>query len=483
MDKTPLDFYLRTIGKSFDVDGWPEGNRFQCWDYFAEQARSNNVPLTVLHCSTTTYVQDIWDLRYQSGILNYYDPIPTGQFRNGDFVIWPFSYALTPKSHVAMYWNGEAVGQSQSGHHYVCAVNYLDFNEAVGGFRLKTWEGGMKIGSGRTYRDTYAGQDIIIRGYTDGHQITMASAKTNGKVTGTDLQPIRDIDDDRHVFYSKLNCNFWDMSTGQALGVRCGIDEWSVPRQGKFLYYAVKTDGSTEVGMDTDFWYGPNDVVFACSPALIMMHNGEDVDLVSPETEWKREWSGTQSLLLRTTERFCVALVKGNLSADQCRAWAKSIDGIQDLCILDSGGSAQLQDGYDVYYATGEHRPLSNVIAEVVEKAVSEPSEAIPKEDEHALIPPTETAPQPQIEPVHEDPAVPPFEVGHESEDTAVNEQKTVKGQLAKLIDVKSIMTVMVISCLCYLVVTGQPIDEKFMQIVVAIMTFYFGYQANKKEG
>ena len=105
------------------------------------------------------------------------------------------------------------------------------------------------------------------------------------------------------------------------------------------------------------------------------------------------------------------------------------------------------------------------------------PPETIPKEDEDAHIPPTETAPQPQNEPVHEEPSDPLFEVGHESEDTTV---KTISGQIAKLIDVKSIMTILVISCLCYLVVTGQQIDEKFMQIVVAIMTFYFGYQANK---
>jgi hypothetical protein len=61
-------------------------------------------------------------------------------------------------------------------------------------------------------------------------------------------------------------------------------------------------------------------------------------------------------------------------------------------------------------------------------------------------------------------------------------ETKTVSGQLAKLIDVKSIITIMMMFCLCYLVITGQDIPQNFMQVLIAIMTFYFGYQTNKKE-
>lgn len=375
-----------------------------------------------------------------------------------------------------MYYRGQYFGERQDGHLFFCLANIR--NDWAGALRWKGWQSGsMKIESGKTYRDQFAGQDILIRGFSDGHQITLASAKTDGQVTGFSLQPIQQIDDDQHIFYSKLNANYWNMTTGEALGVRCGIDEWSVPRQNAFLYYALKADGSTEVGMDKDFWYDRDQVVFACSPALVLMHNGEDTEYISPETAWKRDWSGTQSLLIRTADRFCLALVKGNLSADQCRAWAKSIDGILDLCIMDSGGSAQLQDGYDVYYATGEHRPLSNVIAEVVEKALSEPSGATPGGDEHVIIPPTETQQPSQDEPA--EPTVPPFEVGHESEDTAV---KTIPEQLAKLIDVKSIITIMVMFCLCYLVITGKEIPQNFMQVLIAIMTFYFGYQNGKKE-
>ncbi len=59
----------------------------------------------------------------------------------------------------------------------------------------------------------------------------------------------------------------------------------------------------------------------------------------------------------------------------------------------------------------------------------------------------------------------------------------TVREQLARLIDVKSIITIMTIGCLCFLAVKGNEIDERFLQIVTAIVTFYFGYQNGKKNG
>ena len=62
------------------------------------------------------------------------------------------------------------------------------------------------------------------------------------------------------------------------------------------------------------------------------------------------------------------------------------------------------------------------------------------------------------------------------------NEQRTISGQLAKLIDVKSIITILVMFCLCFLVMSGREIPKDFMTILVAIMTFYFGYQTNKSK-
>lgn len=390
MDSTPLAFYQRTIGRQYDIDN-AYGN--QCWDYMAEQARSNNVPWQkVLICRKTGYVQDLWDLRYFSGILDYYDEVSTEELQNGDFVIWPFSYSYTPKSHVAMYWNGKAVGQNQSGNQYVCSVGYLDFRRALGGFRLKTWEDNkmLYIGPGAVIYDQFAGQDIVVYGQPDGDKLTLISAKTDGKVTGYDRQLIGDIDDADHVYDAKLNANFFVMEDGCALGIRCGANEWSIPQQGAFLYYALHNDGRTQVGMDTQFdYYERSDIQFACSPGLVLIKDGADCEMISPETTWKRDQSNTQSLLIRTNERFAFAIVKGNLNPDQVKAWAKAVNGIQDLCFMDSGGSSCLQIGYNVTYATAEHRPIANALAFFHDKS----DEVPPQTDIPAPSNPSDTNP------------------------------------------------------------------------------------------
>ena len=56
----------------------------------------------------------------------------------------------------------------------------------------------------------------------------------------------------------------------------------------------------------------------------------------------------------------------------------------------------------------------------------------------------------------------------------------TVREQIARLIDVKSIMTLILICTLCYMAINGRELDERFMTIIVSVVTFYFSYQSKK---
>ena len=218
----------------------------------------------------------------------------------------------------------------------------------------------MKIEAGKLYYDQFAGQEIVVYGQPENDDITLFSAKTNGIVTGTSVQLLQDITDHGITIDGKMNANYFVMSTGQALGVRCGIDEWSVPRQNAWLYYALMKNGKTEVGMDSNFWYTSNEAVFACSPAMILMHNGSDTCLISPNAGNSKVNANTQSMLIRTKERFALAVCKGKLTPVQCRSWAKSIVGIQDLIFMDSGGSTCLEVNGSLLASTT--RKISNAI-------------------------------------------------------------------------------------------------------------------------
>lgn len=57
----------------------------------------------------------------------------------------------------------------------------------------------------------------------------------------------------------------------------------------------------------------------------------------------------------------------------------------------------------------------------------------------------------------------------------------SIKDRFAKLINVKSIITILVISVFCYLAIIGTIGAELFVPIATMIFTFYFGTQTEKK--
>ncbi|MBR3963888.1 MAG: hypothetical protein IKJ80_00585 [Clostridia bacterium] len=58
-----------------------------------------------------------------------------------------------------------------------------------------------------------------------------------------------------------------------------------------------------------------------------------------------------------------------------------------------------------------------------------------------------------------------------------------IRSKLAKLIDVKSIMTLMLTVVFCVLAGLGVISGEQFVTIFTVIVGFYFGTQSGKKEG
>ena len=57
-----------------------------------------------------------------------------------------------------------------------------------------------------------------------------------------------------------------------------------------------------------------------------------------------------------------------------------------------------------------------------------------------------------------------------------------MKEKLAKLIDVKSIVTLFLTGVFCYLSIVGTISPELFMSVFAVVIAFYFGTQASKKQ-
>ena len=231
------------------------------------------------------------------------------------------------------------------------------------GYSTRTWNGNLV----HLYR-----QDVKNR------EIGMMSA--SGSDVMKAVQDITDIDDDR-VHYAKINCNYFINVSGDRYGEHLGVEQSptvnAVPRQGNnYLSFWVDLENQPHYDYSSNYWLEPSDVRFACSPACIMLFNGNDEDIISVGLGDKRNTASTQTVLMRMPEDgsyvFCVTGAD-NFNAYNCRQMAKDFGS--DLCVLfDSGGSSQMvADGKAVVH-TG--RKIPNVLT-IYAKPAGEPAEDV----------------------------------------------------------------------------------------------------------
>lgn len=200
--------------------------------------------------------------------------------------------------------------------------------------------------------------------------------------SGADLmkavQDITDIDDDR-VHYAKINCNYFINVSGARYGEHLGVEQSptvnAVPRQGNnYLAFWIDKENQPHYDYSSNYWLEPSDVKLACTPACIMLFDGNDEDIISVGLGDKRNTASTQTVLMRMPEDgsyvFCVTGT-ANFNAYNCRQMAKDLGS--DLCVLfDSGGSSQMvADGKAVVH-TG--RKIPNVLT-IYAKPAEEPAE------------------------------------------------------------------------------------------------------------
>lgn len=58
-----------------------------------------------------------------------------------------------------------------------------------------------------------------------------------------------------------------------------------------------------------------------------------------------------------------------------------------------------------------------------------------------------------------------------------------MKERFAKLINVKNIISLALTVVFCVLALRGDVVPENFEKIFTMVVSFFFGYQLNKKEG
>ena len=385
----PQEFFNYTYGHAYDIDG---SYGYQCWDGMAKFCKDAKIPLSVIHCSKTGYVQDIWELRYKSGILNYFYEIKPKDFENGDWIIWGRNYNMTPKSHVAMYYNGKAYGQSQNGIKQFNLAT-LDMLKALGGFRWKGWENNMIRLKDGFQSLKYSGANLkVYKGYDKFKKLFMLSALGNEKAT----QDIRKFDHSNLLIMADANCNYFEMASKSEYGQHYGVEQSIgddihtsghdlAPKNSAYeVFYELKNG---ECGRCTanDYWYSKADVNFACSPYATVVFNHVACNYRSSAFGNKDNYANSQTMFMKIKDTWCIVCTASKVLPKLMQNFA--LDCNADYAFLvDSGGSTQMMayingKWTDVIY-TGRHIP--NVLALGAEKD-SKPVEPTPEPTEETV--------------------------------------------------------------------------------------------------
>ena len=91
------EFFEMTNGKVIDVDGAYGG---QCWDLFAFYCQK--VLGRAFSCVKTGYVADLWNYFDACGLSPYFEKV-TGNYQDGDWLLWTQPCFCTDSSHIAMF--------------------------------------------------------------------------------------------------------------------------------------------------------------------------------------------------------------------------------------------------------------------------------------------------------------------------------------------------------------------------------------------
>lgn len=391
---TPEQFYAETVGKVVDFDG---AYGPQCVDAFRYWGHLNSVPIPP---TPNNYADGYWYSRDQLGFSRWFDYIQPGQFRHGDWIIWPrgSSHNL---SHVAMYYVPPGSSQAfeysenQGGSGGFC-LKQTNFTDALGGLRWKGYET-MQIEKGYHHL-TYKGieVDIIRATAASGYKLHLLSA--GGEFSVKDLM---EFDSDRLGIVGAVNSNFFVMKNGMHLG--CEGDGyvggyWQAPKETGVISYYIRNDGEVGAHDQSSFYLGQKDVQMVCAPYSVLIHRGETVYMRSTSFTNKDLTLNTQTAVMRINGDWCLAIFSSCYPSD-VQAFALEA-GADELAIMDSGGSCQMFE----CSSTGHRRAVRHTERLIPNVLV------LAKEINPAGTPdqPDVPQPEPEPEPIEDEPVQTP---------------------------------------------------------------------------
>lgn len=467
---TPAEFRAETIGKSYDMD---RAYGEQCWDYFAYFVELFGLNISTA-CALTKSVCDLWRLKDKYGYSRVFYYVQPGEpLRTGDWCIWDKG-SSHPSSHIAMYYNGQELGQNQGAPY----VNEKPTTwDVMGALRLKTWALDIPPGA----------SDLSINGhlysvYRQGAGETFAVLSAGLNKTAR----IQDLNADVWVMAKATGANYFQMKDGQAdpIGTTYGdisapLNEvWTeTPNQNTTLFFDYDTGVYGDcTGVHVDMSHN------VASPAIVYPAAGNyqyarmvGIDHVNTRSRYTfavRFKDGT----------YLAGIASQDMTPTEIATDWRTVPELETIQFFDGGGSAQFGrwngSAFEYVRDTGRATPSAFAIVSTKPyKPETEPTQGETQKDEETPMEnenkpetggnePT-TLPEPEPVPEWKDP---------EPQTGLITER------LAALMSVKSILTLALTAVFAYLVIHQIAIPDLFNEIYKIVILFFFGYQTGKAQ-
>ena len=489
---SPVNFVRRYNGQAIVYD---PGYGVQCVGGFKVWCRDEGIP--VIPCPSN-FAESYWTCRNRDGSINsatyawqtkYFTKITNpGDFRNGDWVVWPKG-SSHPDSHIAMYYDGQEFGQRQYEDNRAFCLKNTNFKDAYGALRWIGYENYREIPYGINLLELN-GHKYRIRRMTGTDKITVVAAGLN------EVAPIKELDADVRISAKITGGNYFQMKTdipdqpygmtfGDLSAPKNGVYQ-SLPMQDSTLFYDLDTG---HFGDCKDVNIDPTHSVF--SPALVFPNSKGHWEYARMVGLSHKDYKSRYSFVLKVPDGYAVGIATEDMTPEEI-ANDFSFTDFENIAFLDGGGSAQMaywENDRMNYERTDTDRATPSAVAIYRDFTDSHPQDepGQPLEPEQPAEQPETGENQPDTgkeeeQPMdNEKPAEQPGTVpGWNDPDAG---KKTVYDRFVALLAVKSIITIVCLALFSYLTIHEKISQDQFMTIFTAVIMFYFGTTFQKGAG
>lgn len=338
----------------------------------------NDVTLAFSHCNFIPAVCSVGN-KIQSGITIYYEGT-TGNVTGNHIHLEIGKGKQRTKTKINNIWQLKDLINIED-YFYIDDTYTTILNDDVYEFEI---EGGELMEFKEGYQNlTYLDRTVNV--YKQSFEnIGLLSAIETGVENYKAVQTIDKIDND-FFHYAKVNCGFFNLTSGEHYGVEQGFDNDFAPKQDGLLCLYIDKENKPHYLKSSEYWLTRNDVILAFTPKAVLRHEGVDLSVVSTSYNPNLYQRTTNTLLLYLPDgKYAFMTTKGDLNLYECRDFAKQY-GAVGIYALDGGNSTQMiVKGSKVQYTA---RKIANALTFYLEQLPStdKPAKEDPEEELNKL--------------------------------------------------------------------------------------------------